>query len=50
MGIMIYKNGKLTNYSSNGSQYNGEKMPGDLAGWDVLSSDSNDILTSRFNS
>jgi hypothetical protein len=40
MGIIIFNNGKLGSRGSMG-QYNGEKIPGDLKNWNVLSSDAN---------
>jgi len=46
--VRIFRNGKLTNANLKGSQYDGEKIPGDLNSWDVLSSDSNYILESTY--
>ncbi|NCC65128.1 MAG: phage portal protein [Spirochaetia bacterium] len=40
MPIMVFKNGLLGSSGSAG-QYTGEKIPGDLDGWNVLSSDAN---------
>lgn len=45
--ILIFKNGKLGSRLV-GGQYDGEKIPGDLDQWNVLSSDSNEILQSTY--
>lgn len=47
MPIIIYKGGKITSRVS-GGQYDGEKIPGDLDSWNVLSSDSNDIIENTY--
>jgi hypothetical protein len=48
MGIFIYKNGKTLNLNS-GGQYDGEKMPGDLDAWNVLSSDANKMIYNSYD-
>ena len=45
--LLIVDNGKIKRAPS-GAQYDGEKSPGDLNSWDVLSSDSNYILESTY--
>lgn len=47
MLVFVNKNGSVRSVTS-GAQYDGEKMPGDLAGWNALSDDSNLILTSTY--
>ena len=44
MSILIFRNG----VAKTGGSYDGEKIPGDLANWNVLSSDSNEILDSTY--
>jgi len=43
-GIIIFRNGG----SRGGGSYDGEKIPGDLSTWNILSSDSNEILTNTY--
>lgn len=45
--ILIYNNGRFGGRLS-GGQYDGEKIPGDLDQWNVLSSDSNQLLTATY--
>lgn len=45
--IWIFNNGKVKR-ASIGGQYDGEKMPGDLDGWKILSADSNEIIESTY--
>ena len=46
-GIMIINGNKITR-SKGGSTYDGEKIPGDLSGWDTYSTDPNEILESSY--
>jgi hypothetical protein len=48
MPIIVFKNGKASTKDTSGAQYSGEKIPGDLENWNVLSSDSNYILESTY--
>lgn len=48
MGILIFKNGKVTTSKSSGGSYDGTKDMGDLNNWRLLSNDSNDILDSTY--
>ena len=40
MPLFVFKSGKIVKGLS-GAQYDGEKIPGDLLGWNELSTDSN---------
>ena len=44
---MIFKNNKVT-MAANGSQMNGEKIPGDLSSWDTYTTDNNLIVQSTY--
>ena len=46
--ILELRDGKIKFFRS-GAVYDGEKIPGDLRGWDVLSSDSNAILEATYD-
>lgn len=48
MGIVIVNNGKIKSLS-NGKQYDGEKIPGDLKNWDYFGNDPNDLLTYTYD-
>jgi len=37
--IYTFNNGKLSYRAGLGKTYDGEKLPGDLSGWDELSND-----------
>ena len=47
MGILIFNGNKVTQ-TKTGSEYDGEKIPGDLNGWNVYKTDSNQILESTY--
>jgi hypothetical protein len=46
--VIIIYNGKNVKRFSGGSEYDGEKIPGDLDKWDVLRSDPNELLQSTY--
>lgn len=48
LGILIINGNKVRRIGGGGSQMDGEKIPGDLAGWDVLTTDPNYILESTY--
>ena len=47
MPIIVYKNGRF-GARLHGGQYDGEKIPGDLDQWNVLSADSNELLSATY--
>jgi len=49
MAIILFRNGKVVNKVGYGSSYSGEKDMGDLSNWNILSSDSNDILSGSYS-
>jgi len=47
MGLLVYKNGKVYNVDT-GKQYDGEKIPGDLEGWNSYNIDPNMMLKDTY--
>jgi len=47
--IYTFNNGKLSYRAGLGKTYDGEKLPGDLSGWDELSNDSNKFLINNYD-
>jgi len=47
MSIIIYKNGRVYNVDA-GKQYDGEKIPGDLEGWNSYNVDPNSMLKDTY--
>ena len=48
MGILIFRNGKITGNLGTAGVYDGEKQMGDLSNWPVFSSDSNNFLDGTY--
>lgn len=49
MGIFIFNGNRIKRFPG-GSQYDGEKLPGDLTSWNVLTTDPNYIIESTYGS
>jgi hypothetical protein len=47
--ILTIQNGKVSYFSSNSRQYDGEKIPGDLKNWSYFGSNPNDILRDTYD-
>jgi len=48
VSVKIFNGKNFTSLSTNGGQYDGEKMPGDLSSWNVLDTDSNAFLYNTY--
>jgi hypothetical protein len=49
MTVSVLRGGKFFSYGSAGQQYSGEKIPGDLAGWNALDADPNGFLRQTYS-